>query len=185
VSASQVQSTDRRDRPVRIRFSLNFLGVDLILRLLNKLVGAMKDLSKKLVGLVEGPLSTNFLFIFSFSSWRARISSSFFRLVSSFFLIISVISFYRDIKSAICSAFDIFSFTMLQVDTIYFILQVDYLDPAVGAHCSRTGLGPRELLELLLIRSINSLFLLLQTSSLLFFCHTTSRSPQSPSLNGT
>jgi len=39
---------------------------------------------------------------------------------------------------------------MLQVDTIYLILNTNSLGPTVGANCSRTGLGPKKLLRLLL-----------------------------------
>jgi len=77
--------------------------------------------------------STNFLFISSFSFQRVRISFSFFRLVSSFLLFISAISFCRNIKSVICSASDILLFIMLLVHTIYFPLHANSLDPTMGA----------------------------------------------------
>jgi len=176
VSAGRVHGTGRRDRSVWIRFDLDFLGVDLILSFLN---------SERPPGLVDGPPSTNFLFISSFYFRRARISSSFFRLVSSFFLFISTISFCIDIKSVVWAASDIFSFTMLRVDTIYFLFQADSVGPRVGANYSRTGLEPRELLELLLGRSGNSPFLLLQKNSLLPFYCSISRFLQSPGSDGT
>ena len=110
-------------------------------------VGVVKDLAMRLVSPTDGPLSTNFLFISSFSFLKARISSSFLHLVSSFLLIISTISLSRDVKSAICSASDIFSFTMLLVDTICFLLHANSLGPTVGTNCYRTGLEPREQFE--------------------------------------
>ena len=66
--------------------------------------------------------------------------------------------FLRDIKSAICSILDIFSFTMLLVDTIYFLLHANSLGPTVGANCSRMRLEPREQFGLLLSRSIGLQF---------------------------
>jgi len=127
---------------------------------------------------------TNFLFISLFFFRRIRISSSFFRLVSSFLLFIFAISFCRDIKSSICSASDILLFTMLQVDTIYFPLHANSLDPTVGANCSRTGLEPRERFKSLFGRSVCTSSLPLWTKSSFFFRHSASRSPRNPGSDG-
>ena len=110
------------------------------------------------------PLSTNFLFISSFSFRRARISALCFRLVFSFLLFISAISFCRDIKSTICSASNIFSFILLLVGTIYFLLHVNY---------SRTRLELRERFDHSFGQSVSSSSLPPKTnSSLLFRCST-------------
>ena len=125
----------------------------------------------------DGPPSTNFFFISSFSFRRARISSSFICLVFSFLVFMSTISFCRDIKSVICSTSDIFSFTMLLVDTIYLILHANSLGPTVDANRSRTRLEPRERFRLVLGRSVCTSSLPLKTNSFFSLHYSASRSP--------
>ena len=69
MSAGQVQGTGRRDQPIQIGLAVDLPGVDLILQLLNtsRATGVVKDLAMGLADLTEGPPSTNFLFISSFS----------------------------------------------------------------------------------------------------------------------
>ena len=78
-------------------------------------VGVVRDFLAGLLSPPDGPPFSNFLFISSFSLRRARISSSLFRFILA-------ISLCKDINSAIYSASDILSFTMLLVDTIYLLV---------------------------------------------------------------
>ena len=152
-----------------------------------KPVGVVKDLPTRLVSPTDSLHPLSFLFIFSFSFRRARISFSFFRAASPFLLLISTISLCKDINSVICSASDILLLAMFRVDTIYFLLNTNSLSPTVGANCSRTGLGPRELLKLLfhsLGRSDCTSIPPLGSSFLSFTCSTSMSSPSSDS-NGT
>ena len=124
MSADRIKGFSHWGRLVRVGLTIHLLSVDLFLWLLNSPGGG------------DGPPSPSFFFTSSFSFWRARISSSFFCAISSFLLFISVISLCSNISSVICSASDILSLAMLWVDTIYFLLRTNSLNPMVDANCS-------------------------------------------------
>jgi len=159
----RIQGPNRANPLVWMGITIHLLSEDLILGLLSCFrVGTGGEWPTEKVGQYNrrSP-SMNFLFISSFSFWRAKISYSFFLVTSSFLLIISAISLCRDINNVICSASVSSHLPCCKLIPSNNALHTNSLGPTVGANCSRTGLGPRELLR--------SLFSFLSWSVRLYF----------------
>ena len=147
MSARYIHCTGRGDRYVQIRLTLSFLGVDCP-RLLNNFgVDRVDQGLPSWIAWSDRWTSFHPLLFHFFILPPESQNLSLFRCISSLLLFILAISLYRDIKSVIFSTLDIFSFVMLLVDTIYFLLYFDSLGPMVVTNCSRTRLEPRKRFE--------------------------------------
>ena len=109
--------------------------------------GEVYDLLTRLVDMMDDLASLSFFFISPFSLWRAWISNSFLLFASSLRFFISAISLCRDSSNIVWSASIILSLAILRVDTIHQSFFTVSLDPMVGANCSRSRMGHRELLR--------------------------------------